>query len=516
MTDLSPGPGSEEDFRTVLDRMADGFFAVDTDWRVTYANERAAEILQSAMTDDALGDAESIEGTHLWEAIPDAVDTEFYDEYHEAMETQEPVSFDSHYRPLGTWFDVRAFPSESGLSVYLRDITERRELEQRRQESLHATQRLYAVSSDQDRSFEEKVESMLELGCEYLGMPNGFLTRIEGDTQYVEFSNAEHPELRAGESCPLEEAYCKRTVELDSLLTIVNAADEGWDEDPAYDRFELNSYIGGRIEIGSDRYGTLCFASTAARGEAFTDTQRTFVELLTRWMSYELERQRARSELRRERDRLDRFASVVSHDLRNPLNTAMGRLDLLAAECDSEHVPPIDRALERMETLTEDLLTMAREGLPVDDVDDVDLGEVAADAWETTETAGAALRSEADGHRITADRTRLRQLLENLFRNSAEHAPADGDGGADGADGITVAVGPLSDRTGFYVSDDGRGVPTAERDRVFETGYTTTDEGTGFGLSIVEEIAGAHGWEVALVEGDRGGARFEVTGVEPA
>ncbi|TKX80713.1 ATP-binding protein [Halorubrum sp. SD626R] len=511
MTDLSPGPGSGEDFRTVLDRMADGFFAVDTDWRVTYANERAAEILRSAMTDEALDDAESIEGTHLWEAIPDAVGTEFYDEYHEAMETQEPVSFDSHYRPLGTWFDVRTFPSESGLSVYLRDITERRELEQRRQESLHATQRLYAVSSDQDRSFEEKVESMLELGCEYLGMPNGFLTRIEGDTQYVEFSNAEHPELRAGESCPLEEAYCKRTVELDSLLTIVNAADEGWDEDPAYDRFGLKSYIGGRIEIGGERYGTLCFADTAPRDEAFTDTQRTFVELLTRWMSYELERRRAAERLERERDRLDEFASVVSHDLRNPLSTARGRVDLLADEVDSDHVDPVQRALSRMETLIENVLMLARDGGGVDETSRVELVAHAEDAWKTTASRGGTLHTAADAFELRADEQRLRQLLENLFRNAVDHGTADGRGESAG---VAVTVGPLADGGGFYVADDGPGIPEDERDRVFESGYTTTSDGTGFGLDIVSEIAGGHGWEVAVTDSDDGGARFEFTGVD--
>jgi len=514
MADTSPGPGSEGDFRTVLDRMADGFFAVDADWRISYTNEQAETVLRSAMSADALGEDDAIEGTHLWEAIPDAVDTDFYDEYHEAMATQEPVSFDSYYRPLRRWFDVRAFPSESGLSVYLRDITEQRELEQRREESLRAIQRLYAVSSDQDRSFDQKLEAMLELSCDYLDMPNGFLTRIEADTQYVDFSHASHPELQAGESCPLDEAYCKRTVELDDLLTIVNAADEGWDGEPAYEQSGLQSYIGGRIEIDSEQYGTLCFADTEPRTEAFTDTQRTFVELLTRWVSYELERQRAKSNLQRERDRLDRFASVVSHDLRNPLNTAMGRFDLLTADCDSEHLPPIDRSLDRMETLIENLLTVAREGVPVDEISDVDLDEVAADAWATAETENCTLRSEGGGFRIRADRSRLRQLLENLFRNSAEHGSIDDSEGS--SDAVTVTVGPLSGRSGFYVADDGPGIPPVERERVFGMGYTTTNEGTGFGLSIVSEIAGAHGWDISVVESEDGGARFEITGTEPA
>jgi len=152
---MSDPPSALEsaDFKTILDRMGDGFFAVDTDWRITYANDRGREILRTAMADDALDSVDRIEGLDFWESIPEAVDTVFDERYHEAIATQESVSFDAYYPPLQTWFDVRAFPSESGLSVYLRDITDERELERQRQESLHAIQRLYAVSSDRDRSF---------------------------------------------------------------------------------------------------------------------------------------------------------------------------------------------------------------------------------------------------------------------------------------------------------------------------------------------------------------------------
>ncbi|WP_066415550.1 sensor histidine kinase [Halorubrum aethiopicum] len=490
----------DADLRNVLDRMADGFFAVDADWRITYANDRATEILRGAMADD---DA-AVEGAHLWEAIPEATDTEFYDRYHQAMRTQEPASFDAYYRPLDTWFDVRAFPSESGLSIHLRDITERRELERQRQRNLHAIQRLYAVSSDGDRSFEAKLEEIFELGCEYLDLPNGFLTRIENGTQHIEASRATHSALEQGEACPLEEAYCKRTVELDRLLTVVDAANEGWEGEPAYERFGLGTYIGGRVEIDAELYGTLCFADTDARGESFSDLQKTFVELLTRWVSYELERERARAQLQHERDRFEEFASVVSHDLRNPLNTAVGHLELLAEESDSERIDPVQRSLARMETLIEDLLTLARDGVRVEELETVDLAETARDGWSTAETAAAELTVELDRTRIRADESRLRQLLENLFRNAVDH------GGSD----VAVRVGRLDAASGFFVEDDGPGIPEDERDQVFETGYTTSDEGTGFGLSIVEEIAAAHDWTVTVGESGSGGARFEVDGVE--
>jgi len=350
MADPSTAPDPDIDLHAALDRMADGFFVVDTDWRVTYTNTAGKEILREAMSETPAPD-DGIVGVSLWDAVPDAVDTEFYDRYHEAMETGEPVTFEARYPPLERWFDVRVFPSETDLSVHLRDITGRRAIERHQRRGLDAIQRLYAVSSDADRSFEPKLESILELSCEYLEVPNGFLTHIEDGTQHVEASHATHPELQTGESCPLDEAYCRRTVDADGLLTIVDAADDGWDGDPAYERFGLGTYIGGRVSVDGELYGTLCFADTAARQEPFSGLQRTFVELLTRWVSYELERRRDRSRLQCERDRLEEFASVVSHDLRNPLNTAIGHLDLLAADSDSERIPPIERSLSRMEAL---------------------------------------------------------------------------------------------------------------------------------------------------------------------
>jgi signal transduction histidine kinase len=107
--------------------------------------------------------------------------------------------------------------------------------------------------------------------------------------------------------------------------------------------------------------------------------------------------------------------------------------------------------------------------------------------------------------------------------DSVEHGLTD-----DRADDVTVTVGVLDDfvrsasadttagasRSGFYVEDDGVGIPVERRDRVFDDGYSTQPSGTGFGLSIVREIAEAHDWTVEVVDGSDGGARFEFRGIE--
>jgi len=243
------------------------------------------------------------------------------------------------------------------------------------------------------------------------------------------------------------------------------------------------------------------------------------------------ERKRAQQRLQRQNERLEEFASVISHDLRNPLNVALGHLELAQRDHDSPHLDDVAKALDRMDDLIDDVLTAARSGEPVEETEAVALADLAQECWTTTEKADASLVVETD-LTVRADPGRLRQLLANLFRNAVEHGstsrqpPADDavehgstgnrtgsdDAVEHGGDGVTITAGDCEG--GFFVADDGPGIPEDRREDVFDRGFTTADDGTGFGLSIVEEAARAHGWTVDVTESTNGGARFEVTGVE--
>ena len=206
--------------------------------------------------------------------------------------------------------------------------------------------------------------------------------------------------------------------------------------------------------------------------------------------------------LERQNDRLESFASIVSHDLRNPLNVAQGRVELAReASGDGENLDAALDALARMESIVERTLALAREGETVGDPEHVELAAVAADSWSTVDTESAALSVETE-REVLADPDRLRNLFENLIRNAVEHAGA----------GVSIRVGDLPD--GFFVEDDGPGIDPAVADSLFEPGESGTHGNTGFGLAIVQEIATAHGWTVEATTGDDGGARFEVRGVD--
>jgi len=227
---------------------------------------------------------------------------------------------------------------------------------------------------------------------------------------------------------------------------------------------------------------------------------------VTNWVGFQeevTEQKETEQSLQWQNERLDAFASVVSHDLRNPIGVAQGNLELLREEHDPEAVDRIGRALDRMDTIVEDTLTLAKQGEAVGAVVQVDVGNVATECWGTVATGSLALEVE-EGITVSADASRLRNLFENLFRNAVEHAGPD----------ATVRVGALED--GFYVADDGPGIPDGERSSAFEPGFTTEEGGTGFGLAIVKGIVDAHGWTVAATESESGGARFEITGVDDA
>jgi len=256
------------------------------------------------------------------------------------------------------------------------------------------------------------------------------------------------------------------------------------------------------------------------------------------------EQRRRERELERQNEQLDRFAEVLSHDLRNPLNVADGYLDIVAETGDLEHVGRIRSAHERMGELIEDVRTLVTQGQTVTETERLDLATVARSAASNVDMRDAEVRIDDELGVAAADENRLLQAFENLFRNTVEHgveasttheapaaAPADGAGAADepssagvggseGDDGdepaVTITVDRLDDttagRSGFYVADDGPGIPSDVREKIFESGYTTGEDGTGLGLAIVQNAIEAHGWRIEAADSEEG-ARFEVTGV---
>lgn len=160
-------------------------------------------------------------------------------------------------------------------------------------------------------SFEEKVAELLEFGRTVMGVEQGFLTSIDDDAQTITIGVGPNEQLQDGAEAPFSESYCRHTIkpDQDSPMTIINAREEGWEDDPAFQRFGLGCYVGSELTVDSETVGTLCFADRQPADGEFTELQETFVELLSEWASTELARTKQERELRR-KDRAVEAAPV--------------------------------------------------------------------------------------------------------------------------------------------------------------------------------------------------------------
>ncbi|MFW6448195.1 MAG: PAS domain S-box protein [Halobacteriota archaeon] len=377
-------------------------------------------------------------------------------------------------------------PVEEAFVTYV-DITDRKRRE-RALEALHAV----GTSLQHAETVEAVCQQTVDAADELLDLHMCSVNLRDGDyLEPVAMSSAAPAE--GARRVHIEEGVAGRTLRrgTSEIVADITADAEASPADATY-RSGLSIPIGER--------GVFQAVSTEADG--FDEGDLGLAELLVTHTSTALDRLDRERELERQNERLDRFARIVSHDLRSPLAVADGYLELISETCDTEHLDGLRRSHERMGALLEDTLELARQGRTVAETEPIDLGDV-VEACRDIVLRGPATLEVAESVTIEADRARLRQVLENLLANAVTHA----------GEGVRVRVGPI-DGSGFYVEDDGPGIPPPMRERLFEPGVTTAEDSTGFGLAIVEEIAEALGWEVAVTEGSLGGARFEFTGVD--
>ncbi len=515
----------KEEYRVVFEHARDSLFLIDVEEGEDTDEEPTFRIRQINPANEAtLGVTnEEVQGKTHSELFGGELGETLVANYRQCFERGEVVSYEEEIPTDegGRLFETTLSPVVVDSEVtqivgVAHDVTAREERE-RQLASLHEASRdLVAAGSPSAvaRITTEASETIL-------AFTNTAVRLVDDDEELLCVAEAtegsvshagDRPDYRVDGDAPAARAYrTGESVVVDDLERV----------DDRYDRGSLRS--AAYVPIGE--WGVVTVADT--RPAAFGDADIEIVGLLARLAATALARIQSRTDLKAQNERLEEFASIVSHDLRNPLNVAEGRVGLAREECDSDHLVAAADAHGRMRALIEDLLGLAREGEAVTDVEPVDLGRLFETEWIHVDTGGATSAVETD-RVVRADRNQLRRLLANLVQNSVEHGSTGSRPWADDS----VGRGSTSDRTGeraddadvrieigdldggFYVEDDGPGIPADRREQVFDAGHTTSDSGTGFGLAIVERIADAHGWTVSLSEGTDGGARFEFRGVD--
>ncbi|MXV61625.1 PAS domain S-box protein [Natronorubrum sp. JWXQ-INN-674] len=212
------------------------------------------------------------------------------------------------------------------------------------------------------------------------------------------------------------------------------------------------------------------------------------------------EQQRREEQLQEQRDRLNEFADILTHDIRTPLSVAQGYTEVAQENHNSPELDEVSESLDRIDTLVDTVLELSKSGQLIGETEPIDIEAYIHKSWDSVETQEDTLQIDDELGQIVADTSRFQELLENLFRNAVDHSD----------EAVRISVGSLAEEPGIYVADDGPGIPSSVHTDVFEHGYSTNQAGTGYGLSIVQQVVQGHGWEIDITESAEGGARFEI------
>jgi len=469
---------SEEKYATVVEEANDGVI-IAQDERLQFANSRAAEILDA--------DPESVEGTPIADVVaPNHRETvvERFERRIEGEGVEKRYEFDAlsvtgERVPIEFTPSTITYEGEPAVLAVCRDVSDRRQHDRERRQ----------------------YETIVETAPDGVFIVDEAANYVSGNAQVASLTGYSQSEL---ESMSVPDMVADGVFDPEVIPryeeTVSGLLSTTGD---AKDKFEFHAYPKDTDESRIVE----CHLALRPFDEEFRGTIGVLRDVT--------ERNRRERKLEARNERLNEFASVVSHDLRSPLNVATGWLDQYRQHEEESALDRVEGSLDRMDEILEELLALARDGTDGRETETVPLQVAAVAAWDSVDTGEAHLGLDLEDVTVQAVRGRLQELFENLFRNAVDHgsppvAQAQLDGSiAEEETAVQIRVCPLEDRAGFFVEDDGPGIPADDHEDVFEMGYTTAADGTGFGLAIVENIAENHGWSVTLAESGNGGARFE-------
>jgi PAS domain S-box-containing protein len=291
-----------ESFESIAGSIADAVVAIDPDSRIVFANDELAALSGHAH-EDLVGDSfERLIPPEYRDAHRAAVQQ--YVSSGERTIDWEYVELsllraDGEEVPVAVSFGEFEHSGNRYFTGVIREITERKERQHALEATNDALEELATLAARSDLSRTERLREAIAIGRERLDLPIGYLTRTDGETQHVEVVEGASDLVTEDMSAPLSKTYCRETIQQDELLAIADAEQEGWGNHPSFEAFGVSCYLGGKVTVDGETYGTLCFASRGARERSFTDAEGRLVRLLVGWIGNEIERDQRESELQR-------------------------------------------------------------------------------------------------------------------------------------------------------------------------------------------------------------------------
>ncbi|MCU4925168.1 MEDS domain-containing protein [Halobacteria archaeon AArc-dxtr1] len=411
------------------------------------------------------------------------------------------------------------------LDRMLETLRERTEAKAELQARERYQQRQNEIIADPDRSFEAKLQSLFELGCERFDLEYGRMAKVDPETDRfeVEYLSEENDQFEPGAELPLSETYCALPSRTQGLASVADADAAGYDGRTDCREFGAQAYLGTYVEIDGGVDRTFAFVGADAR-EPFSDDERAFLQSMGQWVTYELEQHHRERDLERTVDRLEtsnerleQFAYAASHDMQEPLRMVSSYLQLIEHRDDDlsaenrEFLSFAVDGADRMRTMIGGLLQYSRvqtrgRSLEPTDLDDV-IAAARNDLQFQLEEANAAL-SVGSLPRVSGDADQLRQLFQNLLENAIKYS---------GEESPEIDVTAERDGTTWTISvrDRGIGIPADEQQRIFEIFDRLHSreeyDGTGIGLALCERIVERHGGEIWVDSTPGEGSTFSVS-----
>ncbi len=461
----------------VLESISDGFITLDHNWIVTFWNPAASYMLGKSR-EEALG-------RNVWEVFDDAVDTDFFTNFRKAVAENIAVHFEEYYPKVDKWFSIDAYPSAAGLAIYFRDITLRRQADERLRMSNEMFKRVSQATNDAIWDWNIETDQLQW-----------------GDGMRSVFGHEYFDGLTTFSSCI-------ENIHSDDFDAVVRSMDEIL-SDPARNRWQFDyryrradgswAYV---VDVGSvirDRNGKAVRMVGAMQDITHRKEYEESLKLLNIGLKKGLE------ELERSNKELEQFAYVASHDLQEPLRMVTSFLSQLEHKYHDQldekahtYIHYATDGAKRMRQIILDLLEYSRAGRSEGTTELVNTDTVIIDIVSLLER-----KIEETGASVTWDslptiktqKVPLRQLFQNLISNALTYQ-------ATGNKPI-IKISAIEQETQwqFSVADNGIGISTEYFERVFQIFQRlhSQDEfaGTGMGLAICKKIVDSLGGVIWL------------------
>ncbi len=499
---------------TLLESIHDAFFALDPNWRFSYVNREAEKLLQRRAVD--------LIGHSVWQEFPEAVGSTFYQQYHAAVETDETATFTEYYPPLDRWFEVKAYPSHTGLSVFFRDVTERKAME------------------DRLRQFATQLEERVEQRTQELVAVNTQLQEAKQFLQGVlDVQQSAIAVLDENGTIIMVNAEWKRSTQNDQMppLIVDGVGMEYLDicRQVTDDKHDVSVVKNGiqRVIANPATIFTHTFQMTTVNGEHWYQLQATGFysdgkpnvvinhQDVTEQKRIEITIKKALENEKKLSELKTRFLSLASHEFRTPLAIIQTSTDLLTQYYEKltsdrrrNHLEKIMGQVHHLTHLLDDISFVQQSqesghGQRVGPLNMHNLLHTLVDEVVFAQNFGGEITVNGDDSELylLLDKDLMRQILLNLISNAAKYSP--------NATPIAIEWHYHGEAVVVSVADSGIGIGDGDKQRLFETFHRGDNvgvtPGTGMGLSIVKYALDACNGSIRVRSELGKGSTFVVT-----